>query len=234
MPILSISSATNATAQAGAASAASAAELGKDDFLRLFVTKLANQDPLSPMEDEAFIAQLAQFSQLEQTTNMNELLTQSLTQTAMMTQSLTNTMATSLIGRTVRVETGDTILSDEGDTTIRFDLERAAVNVTAEITDSGGSVVRVLGLDGRPAGTTEVSWDGCDSTGQRLPAGSYHITIHATDDEGESINAVSYFGGTVDGVRYVNGVAYLTIGDALVPMASVMEVFAQEAQEDQE
>jgi len=61
----------NATSQStGSASSAAArnprAELGKDAFLRILVTQLSNQDPMNPLEDQDFIAQLAQFSVLEE------------------------------------------------------------------------------------------------------------------------------------------------------------------------
>mgnify|MGYP003349223021 CR=1 FL=1 len=52
------------------------AEMGKSDFLTLFTAQLKNQDPLDPVKNEAFVAQLAQFSQLEASTNMQNSMTQ--------------------------------------------------------------------------------------------------------------------------------------------------------------
>jgi flagellar basal-body rod modification protein FlgD len=72
--------------------------LGKDDFLRLFVTQMKYQNPLNPMDNTEFTAQLAQFSSLEQLTNINSQLTDLLSYQ----NSLHNTLTASFIGKNVK------------------------------------------------------------------------------------------------------------------------------------
>ena len=76
-------------------------DLGKDDFLKLLITQLSNQDPTSPMENTEFIAQMAQFSSLEQMTNMNQ-------EFAKMNSMLVSSQAVGTIGKTVDIALGDT------------------------------------------------------------------------------------------------------------------------------
>ena len=76
-------------------------QLGKDDFLKLLITQLSNQDPTNPMEDTQVIAQMAQFSSLEQMTNMNESFNK-------MAAMINSSQAAATIGRTVDIDVGDT------------------------------------------------------------------------------------------------------------------------------
>jgi len=78
--------------------------LGKDDFLKILVTQLQHQDPTKPMEDREFIAQMAQYSSLEQMTNMNEQFTQ-------LSSAMKASQAMALIGREVEVHQGDSFIS---------------------------------------------------------------------------------------------------------------------------
>ncbi len=87
-------------------------ELGKDDFLQLLITQLANQDPLSPMENTEFIAQMAQFSSLEQMTNMSTGFTQLATM-------LNSSEAISTVGKTVQIADGDNIITGTVEATTR-------------------------------------------------------------------------------------------------------------------
>ena len=80
--------------------------LGKDDFLKLLITQLSNQDPTSPMENTEFIAQMAQFSSLEQMTNMSESFTQ-------LANMLTASEASNVIGRTVEVDMNGQIMTGQ-------------------------------------------------------------------------------------------------------------------------
>ena len=77
-------------------------ELGKDDFLKILIAQLSNQDPTSPMENTEFIGQMAQFSSLEQMTNMNQ-------EFAKLNSIMVSSQAVNTIGKTVDVNIGDTV-----------------------------------------------------------------------------------------------------------------------------
>ncbi|MDA3808795.1 MAG: flagellar hook assembly protein FlgD [Spirochaetaceae bacterium] len=78
--------------------------LDKDDFLKILITQLSHQDPTKPMEDKEFIAQMAQFSTLEQMTNMNEGFTK-------VADRMQSSQALGMLGRTVEIENGESLIS---------------------------------------------------------------------------------------------------------------------------
>ena len=96
-------------------------ELGKDDFLKLLLTQLSNQDPTSPMENTEFIAQMAQFSSLEQMTNMS-------TEFAKLANMPNSNEAVSLLGKNVTISTGDTSVNGVVEAVTRGEDPQVEVN----------------------------------------------------------------------------------------------------------
>ncbi len=96
-------------------------ELGKDDFLKLLIAQLANQDPTAPMENTEFIAQMAQFSSLEQMTNMSSGFSQ-------LANMLNSNEAINTVGRTVDISVGDNIITGTVEATTRGDHPMVIVN----------------------------------------------------------------------------------------------------------
>jgi len=84
--------------------AASTQDLGKDDFLKILITQLQHQDPTSPMEDKEFISQMAQFSSLEQMTNMSEGFRR-------LSSLLATSEAAAYLGKTVEIRDGDNLVT---------------------------------------------------------------------------------------------------------------------------
>lgn len=78
--------------------------LDKDDFLKILITQLSHQDPTTPMEDKEFIAQMAQFSTLEQMSNMNQGFTD-------VAEKIQSSQALNMLGHTVEIEMGESLIS---------------------------------------------------------------------------------------------------------------------------
>ena len=77
--------------------------MGKDDFLKILITQLTTQDPTSPMQDKDFIAQMAQFSSLEQMTNMS-------TNFGKVQDVLSASQAVSTLGKNVEILSGGSLV----------------------------------------------------------------------------------------------------------------------------
>jgi flagellar basal-body rod modification protein FlgD len=84
--------------------------LGKDDFLKLLITQLSHQDPTAPMQDKEFIAQMAQFSSLEQMTGMNTQMTGMAADFSRLTSMLSGGEAYSALGKNVELLDGDRLV----------------------------------------------------------------------------------------------------------------------------
>jgi flagellar basal-body rod modification protein FlgD len=223
---MSITSTTGVGTGTSAADAAAASgsgntnALGKDSFLKLLITQMQNPDPLSPMDNTTFLAQLAQFSSLEQMQNLNDKFDASMA----LSQSLNNSAAAGLIGRHVRAS-GDTVqLGASGSVDLGYFLPQEADSVTVTIYDANGNLVRTL--PGQPAstGANSFQWDGNNSSGARAGAGAYTFKVAAVGQDGSAIQATSLVDGTVDGVTYKNGMAYLMVDGREVTMADLLEV----------
>ncbi len=146
-------------------------EMDQTAFLKLFTTQLQNQNPLEPVKNEAFVAQLAQFSQLEATTKMADSLS---TMAAAMKSDKLMTGA-SLIGKKVASPTGTAELVDGANVRGTLALDKGASAVNLDVFDVNGSKVFSQALGRQAPGDVDVVWSGYNSKGERMPPGRYNV-----------------------------------------------------------
>lgn len=199
---LSASGASQGTSGSGVLGQATSQKLGKNDFLKLLVTQLRNQNPNNPMKGREMATQLAQFTSVEQLKNISSQIENQQGANRALAQSINNGVATDLIGRQAEVS-GNTFTWDgEGDVTLGMDLQSSATEVKVTIRDSAGNAVRTKTLDGVSPGSKEITWDGTTDDGSMLPTGQYSFDVEATDGDGNAITSSSYIQGTVERITF--------------------------------
>ena len=205
-------------------------DLGKEAFLKLLTVQLKNQDPLSPVKNADFVAELAQFSSLEQLQNINATLEagnqDGADNSGNTLSAVRNNTAVSMIGKQVEVLADRIHLPASDPAQITYNLDEPVDRVTAEISDALGNHVRTIALN--PEGLQGVMlWDGKSDIGVRVPPGDYRIALTAQVGA-RPVNASSITVHEVTGVRTRDGSEPLLIFDSgSAPLSSVSGIFTR-------
>ena len=213
---------TPVSPSATTSSAVSPQTLGKDDFLRLMVAQLQNQDPLNPLNNTEFVAQTAQFTSLEQLQNINA----TLANLASQSNNGGVASASALLGKTVTVNGSSLALDGTRPATLAYALPSAAAAVAVRVFDRSGNAVRTMVVGQQGAGTHQIVFDGLDDSGRRLNAGSYTYQIAAADAAGQSVPGVSTGAGQVTGINVEGNTLMLLVGAQRVPLTAVVGVLS--------
>jgi flagellar basal-body rod modification protein FlgD len=165
-------------------------ELGQDAFLKLMITQMENQDPLSPQENTEFIAQLAQFSSVESLDKLNNKFSD-FSSNFVANQAL---QASSLVGRSVTVPGNTALLRANEVVSASVDVPSSTSDLQVNIYNQSGSLVEKIPVGAQAAGEMSMRWDGMnvEVNGQLLdwsssheaglPPGEYRLEVTASID----------------------------------------------------
>lgn len=168
---------TTTTPTATSTSAASDNAKNYTTFLKMMTTQIKNQDPMNPMNSDQLAVQLATFSQVEQQTKTNDLLTQ------MVSQSTLGSMGQMVgwVGKEARV-TAPVVFDGVSPVKVELAPRAGATKAVLVAKDGAGNIVSQTEVSAT-AGT--YAWQGRDSDGNVLPKGSYALSLTSLTDTGE-------------------------------------------------
>lgn len=146
-------------------------EMGQAEFLELMTTQLKFQDPLKPMENGDFLAQMAQFGTVSGINELNSNFN-TLSSSFQSNQAL---QASTLVGRRVLVPAQSGYLKEGAELQGSVDLAQSVGKLLVTVKNSAGQIVNRQDLGQQQAGMVDFQWNGLDNNGVLMPAGVYQI-----------------------------------------------------------
>lgn len=160
---------------ATASRAKSQGELGQEDFMRLMVAQLQNQDPTKPMDNFEFLSQIAQFGTVDGIQGLQSGFSEL---TSLMSSSQT-LQAAGLVGHKVVTQSNLGVLAPDQTLDATVTLPRNSSAVHLYIQDMSGRLVHTRTMGAAAAGDIKVQWDGMTDAGDPAPAGQYRVSAEA-------------------------------------------------------
>lgn len=194
--------------------------LGKNEFLKILTTQLQYQDPTEPTDNSQFVAQLAQFSSLEQMQNVNT----TLEQLVLVDQAAAQNSIISMVGKDALYTSLEQSLTQEGSVRVSADLASDAADVIMTVLTTDGTVVRRQSFGARNAGVNELTWDGRNEDGEAQAPGTYLVSVAATDIKGKAVEVTQQQRARITGVMFEDGAAQLLLGNKTVPLSQVQQI----------
>lgn len=180
-------------------------EINQVDFMNLLVAQIQNQDPLSPMDNAEFTSQITQFTMLDELATM----TRKLDESVIMAQSINNTAMLALVGRNCTV-LGDEVHVSEGTASGNKLNATQPGTASIEVRNGDGELVAtyVRTVD---EGLNDIGWDGTLANGDTAPDGEYSLKVSMVNSQNNTVSATTLMTGPVQGLRYENGIAVVTV-----------------------
>ena len=204
-------------------------KMDKDAFFKLMLAQLKNQDPMNPLKNHEMAAQLAQFSSLEQMTNMNATLTK-LEGKATQPE---NFQALNLIGKTVAGDSSKVVRTQfDAAHDFNFELPSDAQQVVVKVINGKGDVQREYTYNDLKAGKNKVSWNGTNEGGVKQPAGEYQFLIEARNAVGGKIPVSTQFKGEITGLTFSAEGPVLQVGSQTIKMRDISQIMDSSAKPD--
>jgi flagellar basal-body rod modification protein FlgD len=211
--------ASTATTSTATSSSLASSSLTSNDFMKLLVNELQNQNPLDPTSTTDFVNQLASYATFDQQQTLNT----NLSSLATSFNSLLTLNSSNYIGHAV-VAKADSATLQSGQIGFGYSLNSAAKSVTLTVSDSSGNTVWT-GSGTTTAGSNSFTWDGKTTDGTQLAdGGQYSLTVTATDASGAAVSGYTTVSGKVTGVDSSSGTAMLLIGKTAVAASSIIGV----------
>ncbi len=215
---------TYGTTFASAASTNAASD--KDRFLKLLMVQLQNQNPMSPLESQDYTAQLAQFSQLEQLSEIRSLMEEQIQTNLVLTQNIANSALPGLLGKNAKASSDKINFDGENPVSLGYFLPYQAAEANVTVKDSNGNTVKEFSLssDELLYGNHTVKWDGTDDSGAVLSKGKYTFEVTASDASGTSFGADTYSFGTIEACRFTSNGTVIVINGLEYSLSDITDI----------
>ncbi|MFG1487960.1 flagellar hook assembly protein FlgD [Oceanospirillum sp. HFRX-1_2] len=204
-------------------------EMGKDEFMKLMITQMNNQDPLEPQGNAEYMAQLSQLSMVEGIQNLNKV-TEGFITSLQSSQAL---QASALVGRKVQIQSNIGNLVEGGNFSGSVFVPSAADNMDMKILDNNGQVLKTIDTSQYrnesgyfSEGQINFEWDGVMDNGEMAEPGLYQV-VSSAEIDGQSYSLTTYTNANVNSVTIANGgEVWLNLaGKGSIALSEVNEFF---------